>query len=471
MVICTRSTPSTGVTDDHEMEDFVNVEKVEEDIRTLCLDEPATSAPHIPEECTHPDNQSREPTEYHGTKVRRLSSFGSFEIDAEVRELKWISDHTSGKVHSDIPTISMLYNQNLTLPQEAQKFIEQSKELTEQARWERRKAAFYGFYPKDIQNTVTEALSRLSALSASRIIAMKTSRFAHEAILKPLKGNFDSQDAALLNSEIPEMVANVSKEITYVFSLLESSEQTLSSYTSYGTRVLEQERDILSHSRTWRGSSSIYQTNKNAIPEYRVLLFQLNHAEARFDPRTGWIHVKTPLIDVDSKESDEISAKFSRFPLLKKHELRGDSKGMNAAITSQLETFESGFSRFGPRALQNFDSKYQNDMFQEYVFRVPYDQISPDLCLSVLASHCRDLPPDSKWGIVSKPVFSGEPKKFHEIRVNFTFINNCRPESENCVFGSSLKPINPNEFCMNCFSEGHCLLECKSPKYGFALED
>ncbi|KAM9935376.1 hypothetical protein OXX80_005056, partial [Metschnikowia pulcherrima] len=106
---------------------------------------------------------------YQGTHVKPLSYFGTFEIKPEICTLKWIYDHTSGKTHPDIPTISMLYNQDLCLPVAAELFVAQSRELEEEARWEKLKAVFTSS-TAHIQSHVHEVLCGLSVLEASRVI-------------------------------------------------------------------------------------------------------------------------------------------------------------------------------------------------------------------------------------------------------------------------------------------------------------
>ncbi|GEQ66762.1 hypothetical protein JCM33374_g425 [Metschnikowia sp. JCM 33374] len=417
--------------------------------------------------CT--DECTPEPEDYRGAMVKPLSLFGTFDIDPEVRELKWISDHTSGEVHKDTPTISMLYNQDLDLPEAAQRFIAQSPELLEEARWERLKAAFYGFYPSEIQHQAYQILSELSVLEASRIIAKITSRFANEVILKPFDDACGEGDVEKLKEEIPGMIEEVLKVITDACVKLNWRVMSLTRYVKYkGKCDFMTATDIKSQSKAWNYLIEDCQTSYKIFLENRVLLFQLSHAQVRFEPRTQWIHIRTQPFFPDSKETDSLPEDISGFPLLENHTITGEAESMNAAMASQIETFENGLSQFGTGAFINFDSKYHNGSFERYDCQIPYAKISPNYWVEVLRIHCEGLPSDTIRRIVpSRPVISRIPKRFHEIQAYFKFSSSSRPYSSIHKLGSKLTPNDGYGFCMNCFSESHRRVSCNKPKYGF----
>ncbi|GEQ66761.1 hypothetical protein JCM33374_g424 [Metschnikowia sp. JCM 33374] len=416
-------------------------------------------------------NYSYEPSEYRGTMVKPLNGFGTLNYQPESFALRWINDHTSGNVHKDMPLISMLYNQNLILPEPAQKFIEQSPELLDEARWERLKAVFYGLYPANIQTKAYQILSGLSALEASRIIAKKTSRFAHEVILHPLsEKSCDEQDAASLNREIPEMIEELLRVFTGDFERFQTHLKSLGGYRTYGTsRDHSSEEDIRSVSQHWVESITSYFDTQNWLLEKRVLLFHFQHAEARFDPRTQWIHVKTRLLDRDSDESEHLPREILQLPLLQQYERPATSDEVDAEVACQMETFETGLMEYGTGSFKTFDAKCHNGHFEGFDFHVPYTRVSPSVCGSVLNLHCRYLPPEAKWEIVSKPVIWNTPKQYHSMRVYFDATKLCGLATTDPAFDSKLTPIDKSPFCLNCFSKNHRRVSYTKPQFGFAI--
>ncbi|KAM9926338.1 hypothetical protein OXX59_003300 [Metschnikowia pulcherrima] len=180
-------------------------EKLASDENEIEFSEVTTETGTEDEEYSDSADSFNQANMYHGTQVKPLSQFGTFEIKPETRALKWISDHTSGKTHPDMPTISMLYNQDHCLPKAAGLFVSQSCELKEEARWEKLKAVFYSFYPANVQSRIHETLNGLSVLEASRIIAKKTSQFEHEVLLRPLEADScNENDVMMIEKAIPE---------------------------------------------------------------------------------------------------------------------------------------------------------------------------------------------------------------------------------------------------------------------------
>ncbi|GEQ66765.1 hypothetical protein JCM33374_g428 [Metschnikowia sp. JCM 33374] len=394
------------------------------------------------ENSTHensPDEKDdSESEEYQGTMVKPLSYFGSFEIDPPILELKWISDHTSGNVHKDMATISMLYNQDLTLPETAQNFIEQSPELLEEARWERLKAAFYGFYPNNIQDQAYAFLSGLSALEASRIIAKKTSRMEHEAILQPLSGKlYKSQKKAFKYED---------KKILTSFNHGDNDYSL---------------NDIRWGSGKWRSSIENYQVHTKSSVEAQLFLFQLQHSKARYEPRTQWIHVKTSPLYPDGKINSEEKVSKNLFRQVSmlfetRESLSGpNSMTMNKEVNRQFQRFEYWLQKYGTGPFGNFDALINNDFFQAYEFRVSYESVSPTMCSALLDYEFGHL---DTWIIVSKPDISGYQKEYHSILVYFNAGNS--PYNTICKFGSTLRKTDPYDFCFNCFGKDHNRTQC-----------
>ncbi|GEQ66760.1 hypothetical protein JCM33374_g423 [Metschnikowia sp. JCM 33374] len=435
--------------------------------------------------------------EYRGTMVKRLSFFGSFDISPEVLQLKWISDHTSGNVHKDIPTISMLYNQDLTLPEPAQRFIEQSPELAEEARWERLKAAFYSFYPTQIQARAYQVLSNLSVLEASRIIAKKTSQFSHEVILKPTYGRgCDRKDAEELNKELSSMVEVVEKRIAPEINALTTAESTLRKYTSFKltTTLIFHDPDYKNASQQWRAINQEYQSRTLNVFNLRKCLFHFQHAEATYDPRTQWIHVKTRPLFPHVKESDSLAEKSLQISLFEKDVMGGSSDVLDRETNLQIKEFGDELQTYGQHHFKEFESFHNNDSYEEFEFKYPYT-ITPDMGLNILGSHLGGDCPSEYWRINSVPQVPQYSQENHEIQVylnmeqcnkakhmnpfnmpkpkpQFHFENQTTqfsmPAEVNLRVGSTLR-LKDKGFCSNCYAKGHHRRNCTAPKYGFAL--
>ncbi|GEQ66757.1 hypothetical protein JCM33374_g420 [Metschnikowia sp. JCM 33374] len=463
------STPSTNHT---ELEDYIDVEKERNGLQTERVDEQeTTSSKPPPSEDSTNEKVEPEPVAYRGTPISPLSYFGSFEIDPETPTLKWISDHTSGNVHPDMKTISMLYNQDLTLPETAQRFIEQSPELLEEARWEKLKAEFYGFYPTNIQDQAYACLSGLSELEASRIIAQKTSRMEHEAILQPLVGeSCDYEDAKTLNEEIQGMIDTARKKTHEEAQALQNLENELRNHSSFDKGDKDYTWNEISWgSENWSSAIRKYQEHTKSSVEAQLFMFQLQHAKARYDPRTQWIHVKTsPLypdgkINSAEKASKELFSQVSRLFDSEESFSRPSSMTMNKEVNRQFQRFEYWLQKYGTGRFANFDALANNDLFQGYEFRVPYQSYSPKMCAAALHNEFRSC---YTWIIVSKPDISGYRKECHSILVYFT--KPCTPSKTNCKFGTTLRETVPHNFCFNCFGKVHKKSSCELPKYGFA---
>ncbi|KAM9930906.1 hypothetical protein OXX80_009249, partial [Metschnikowia pulcherrima] len=76
-------------------------EKLASDENEIEFSEVTTETGTEDEEYSDSADSFNQANMYHGTQVKPLSQFGTFEIKPETRALKWISDHTSGKTHPD----------------------------------------------------------------------------------------------------------------------------------------------------------------------------------------------------------------------------------------------------------------------------------------------------------------------------------------------------------------------------------
>ncbi|KAM9907322.1 hypothetical protein OXX79_001027 [Metschnikowia pulcherrima] len=387
--------------------------------------------------------------EYRGDMVKPLVSFGKFDIKPEVSNLKWIKDRTSGKTHVDMPTIAKLYRQNLELPVAAKKFLAQSPRLMAEANWEKRKAVFYANCPGE---NAFEILSKLSPSEASRVIAKKTARHEHEVVLEALEAGIDhSEVLCSLNNEIKAMCNHISGSISQKRDLFHRSQKPVEKYMSFGAidRVLKQD-EIESKSETWSAEILALQKNMRDYTETELFLFQLSHSSARYEPRTASIHIKTELI------SDVESDLFKRaLKLYSSHDFRqgtgSDKRSLDAEC--QLERFELGLYKFGTGPFKLFDTLYNVGSLQAFCFYVPYEDVSPSLCGSVLLNHGKYT--DIDWKLLSIPNTSGFPQTYHCIRVycSKVHLNYVKPRTKGS--DSLLERYKPYEFCLNCFSRAH----------------
>ena len=312
------------------------------------------------------ENSLFAPTMYRGTRVSPLPQIWLLNLKPGILQLKWISDHTSGETHPDMRTISMLYNQDLCLPKTAELFVAQSRELREEARWEKLKAVFYSFYPPDIQSRIHETLSGLSVLEALRVIAKKTSRFELEVLLRPLEvDSCNEDDLIMLEKAIPEAISKVIERISRNAEALKDAEKRLLSYTEFSPTLVEDldlrnRRDALHatvkrESEAWVKNLEDCQIYARKGHETCLWLFQLEHLTCRLDPRTLWIHLKTqPLLCALTKDK-RIPEVLHKRPMPDEYCLKGGAEQRHRAMRNQIEQLEIALRELDIPFLQNFD--------------------------------------------------------------------------------------------------------------------
>ncbi|GEQ66767.1 hypothetical protein JCM33374_g430 [Metschnikowia sp. JCM 33374] len=441
-----------------------NITKTNEDHPNPLLCTAEMETPKIPEPPTGGNSVSLEYEDYRGTKVKSLSCFGSFDIKPETRALKWISDHTSGEVHKDMATISMLYNQKLALPQKAADFIAQSPELAEEARWERLKAAFYRFYPQQIRDQAYQLLSKLSALEASRIIAKKTSRFANEVIFRAIDEDLcECEDAERLNDEMPAMYEIVARSILLEAEDFIQAEKKLEQPRVFGSKECVDENQIKELSQSWASDYENFARLRSSLASSRLRLFQFEHAHARYEPRTRWIHMKTKVLWENSDESPFLPAKVRDLFL---HRNEHSDYIRDQEYTSddpQMQSFEGSLQAYGQGYFEEFECLHNDDRFEEFVLKFPYNTISPELGVDVLRSHFDEKYPSECWQIVSRPDPPMFFKKDHVVRVYIDMTQCGMPKGTNDVLGSTLL-LKDFGFCLNCYAEGHHRMTCNERK-------
>ena len=414
---------------------------------------------------------------YHGTQVKPLSQFGTFEIKPETRALKWISDHTSGKTHPDMPVISMLYNQDLCLPRTAKLFVAQSRELREEARWEKLKAVFYSFYPANVQSRIHETLNGLSVLEALRIIAKKTSRFEHEVLLRPLEADScNENDVMMIEKAIPEVIPKAIERISCYAEAVTKAERHLQSYTVYSPYSINADgwrykdglhNELMGKSVAWVKNLQDYQIYARKGHEACLWLFQLEHLTHRLDPRTLWIHLKTqPRLCALTKD-ERISEVLHKLPVPDEYCLEGGVKRTNKAMKYQIEQLEIALRELDIPFLQNFDLLHNHNNFEQFELCVPYARFSPEMCTAILQTHCNDRNVGDKCFIVSKPVILAVPKSHHSMRVYLDMSKVREPQGANQDMDSKLLRFKPLGFCFNCFSKAHTTNRCSETKRGF----
>ncbi|GEQ66756.1 hypothetical protein JCM33374_g419 [Metschnikowia sp. JCM 33374] len=447
-----------------EQEEEVEQVKEQEDEASY-TNETASETSDTSENSTDENEEVHEPVQYRGHLVRPLSFFGYFEIKPEVCDLKWISDHTSGEVHPDMATISMLYNQNLTLPESAQKFIAQSPELLDEARWEKLKAVFYGFYPKRLQDQAFQYLSKATSLYARRLIAKKTSRFENEAILEPLPGKSCSyHNVRELNQEISKMILTARTRVSQEQDALFRSEMRLRDEHCFdhGDRKYTL-NDIKYHSRKWTQSIKWHQEIAARLIEAELFVFQLENAEARYDTRTQYIHVKTKPVYPGNYYTDELFSQVSRLFASEDGVLKGTSREIKAEINSQFQRFEYWLQKYGTGLFRDCDAMSNNDLFHRFQFTVPYESVSPEMCSAILDLELKYR--SYSWIIVSQPEIVGYEKEYHVIRVYFNIKN--LPKNSTFEPGAQLSRCEYSGFCYNCFGRDHTASYCTFSKFGF----
>ncbi|KAM9899024.1 hypothetical protein OXX79_005959 [Metschnikowia pulcherrima] len=415
---------------------------------------------------------------YQGTHVKPLSHFGTFEIKPEVCTLKWIYDHTSGKTHPDMPTISMLYNQDLCLPVAAELFVAQSRELEEEARWEKLKAVFYSLYSAHIQSHVHEVLCGLSVLEASRVIAKKTSRFEHEVLLRPLEADYcNENDVLMLEEAIREVIPKVIERISSEADQVTVSESYLQPYTEYPAYTMNDNswwsrnqashKDIADKSKHWVWRIEMYQMYSRRGHEACLWLFQLENSNCRFDPRTLWIHLKTTPRLCASKEDERIPEVLRKLPMLDDYCLEGDAEKRKSATRNQIEQLEIALKELDIPFLQNLDSLHNHNIFEQFELCVPYARFSPKSCTTILQSHFNNWLNGDEYFIVSKPILSAVPRSHHTMRVYIDMSKVKEPNKASRYMDSTLLRFKPYEFCFNCFSKAHTTNKCTETKRGF----
>ncbi|KAM9907323.1 hypothetical protein OXX79_001028 [Metschnikowia pulcherrima] len=456
-------------------------EKLASDENEIEFSEVTTETGTEDEEYSDSADSFNQANMYHGTQVKPLSQFGTFEIKPEIRALKWISDHTSGKTHPDMPVISMLYNQDLCLPRTAKLFVAQSRELREEARWEKLKAVFYSFYPANIQSRIHETLSGLSVVEASRVIAKKTSRFELEVLLRPLEvDSCNEDDLIMLEKAIPEAISKVIERISRNAEALKDAERRLLSYTEYSPTLVEDldlrnRRDALHatvkrESEAWVKNLEDCQIYARKGHETCLWLFQLEHLTCRLDPRTLWIHLKTqPLLCASTKDK-RIPEVLHKRPMPDEYCLKGGAEQRHRAMRNQIEQLEIALRELDIPFLQNFDLLHNHNNFEQFELCVSYANYSPKVCSTILQTRVIDSFVVDRCFIMSKPVISTVPKSHHSMRVYLDMSKVREPDKYNYFLNSTLERFKPYGFCFNCFSKDHTTNKCPETKREFGIQ-
>ncbi|KAM9926337.1 hypothetical protein OXX59_003300 [Metschnikowia pulcherrima] len=452
-------------------------EKLASDENEIEFSEVTTETGTEDEEYSDSADSFNQANMYHGTQVKPLSQFGTFEIKPETRALKWISDHTSGKTHPDMPTISMLYNQDHCLPKAAGLFVSQSCELKEEARWEKLKAVFYSFYPANVQSRIHETLNGLSVLEASRIIAKKTSQFEHEVLLRPLEADScNENDVMMIEKAIPEVIPKVVERISCYAEAVKKAERHLQSYTEYSPYPINADEwrykdglhnELMCKSVAWVKNLQDYQIYARKGHEACLWLFQLEHLTHRLDPRTLWIHLKTqPLLRAQTKDK-RIPEVFREVSIFDEYCLKGGAEKTHRAMRNQIEQLEIALRELDIPFLQNFDLLHNHNNYEQFELCVPYANFSPKVCSTILQSHFKDSFVGDEYFISSKPVISAVPESHHTMRVYLDMSKVREPRKANQDMDSKLLRFKPYGFCFNCFSENHTTKRCSEIKWGF----
>lgn len=382
----------------------------------------------------------------------------------------------------------MLFNENLTLPEAAESFLQQAAALQEEARWERTKAAFYSLYPEILKSKVFEVLSQKLRRDASRIIAMKTLRFENEILLISIPNNtascvepdFESEadlhaehehcseeDATKINELLPEIARDCKENIALTLKDFAIAAEKLSKHNSFSTFGRVPLSAVKEQSKLWIEDLKKYQEATRVCVETRLLFHHLDNAVARYDPRTEWIHVKTQLLRSALEENKTLPKEIFDVKLHAKYKIQGSVEAQSAAVDKQMALLEEGLRNLRRGHLDNLDFHHNIVLCHEYEVRVSYANIAPAMCKTVVET----LLPHLGWNyfcIVSKPHLLPYEKLHHVLKVYIDLHKGKVPYSGNTTFDTTIQYKDRYGCCLNCFSKDHVRVNCEEPVYDFA---